>query len=55
MRSRGQAVAMGASAIFSPFNIVVTVIVILAAILIFIIWRRRNRRKNRGNSVYLFH
>lgn len=45
----------GAGALLTPLNVTVATIIILGAVLIFIIWRRRNRRKNRGNSVYLFH
>lgn len=44
-----------AGALLTPLNVTVAAIIILGAVLIFIIWRRRNRRKNRGNSVYLFH
>lgn len=55
MDERKLAASLAASALLTPFNIVVTIIVILVAGLIFIIWRRRNRRKNKGNSVYLFH
>ena len=55
MRGGKYAAAVAASALLTPFNITVAVIIVLVALLVFIIWRRRNRRKNKGNSVYLFH
>lgn len=47
--------ASAAFAALSAFDNIAIAIVILLILLILIIWRRRNRRKNRGNSVYLFH
>ncbi len=44
--------AFAVSAILQGIGVAIAVLLIL---LILIIWRRRNRRKNRGNSVYLFH
>ncbi len=55
MSNTKPASAVAAAALFTPFNVIVTVIVVLVAVLAFVIWRRRNRRKNKGNSVYLFH
>ena len=55
MGIRKYAAPLAGVALFTPLNGVIAAIVVLVLVLAFIIWRRRNRRKNRGNSVYLFH
>ncbi len=55
MGIRKYAAPVAGAALFTPLNGVIAAIVVLVLVLAFIIWRRRNRRKNRGNSVYLFH
>lgn len=47
--------ASAAFAALTPFDGIGITVMVLLILLILIIWRRRNRRKNRGNSVYLFH